>query len=388
MTEVLTVPTHFEDLAALSQGLVDRVGEGRLILYGPAAYDEGSEIGFSVLLLDGNAALEGRGRVERTVDGGDGRAPEIRYDIVLDTLQLEGASEYIFERIVQERLSMQGGQPNTAEVMLEAQQQEAAVQDEAAASEQVAYEDDAAAAYRAEAAAYEAEAAAYQEAPAGYADDAETVAGSVDVPSDAYPHGAEAAAATSSAEMSGDFSDTSGEFDAEESASLRPSDAPARRRSMRSRKPDPVEDTAPHVPEEPPPAMPEPAHFALFQPETPITRPSVEPTWWPQLWDEEGEAASTGLFQFQGALPLPAAPPRPELDPSRVVRRAPLPGEEAEPPRFSQPGGDDYGAYAQEGAYEGEYLDEQAYESEGADPQGYGDPNYEQHYPEEPESER
>ena len=100
MSQVLTVPTHFGDIAELSQGFLDRVEQDTLILYGPVPYEDGSEIDFAILLADGSAAIEGRGRVRAAVDGGDERMPETRYDVVLEALQLDGRYEVIFESLV------------------------------------------------------------------------------------------------------------------------------------------------------------------------------------------------------------------------------------------------------------------------------------------------
>ncbi len=61
MSQVLTVPTHFTDIGELSEGFLDRVEQDTLILYGPVAYEDGSEIEFAVLLADGTTALEGTG---------------------------------------------------------------------------------------------------------------------------------------------------------------------------------------------------------------------------------------------------------------------------------------------------------------------------------------
>ena len=41
MSQVLTVPTHFNDIGELSEGFLDRVEQDTLILYGPVAYEEG-----------------------------------------------------------------------------------------------------------------------------------------------------------------------------------------------------------------------------------------------------------------------------------------------------------------------------------------------------------
>jgi hypothetical protein len=103
MSQVLTVPTHFNDIGELSDGFLDRVEQDTLILYGPVAYEEGSPIEFAVLLADGTAALEGTGQVRAAVDGGDDRVPETRYDVVVEALSLDARSEVVFERLVMSR---------------------------------------------------------------------------------------------------------------------------------------------------------------------------------------------------------------------------------------------------------------------------------------------
>ncbi|MGB5372566.1 MAG: hypothetical protein WBN15_02200, partial [Polyangiales bacterium] len=98
MSQVLTVPTHFTDIGELSEGFLDRVEQDTLILYGPVAYEDGSQIQFVVLLADGTAALEGAGVVRAAVDGGADRVPETRYDVVVEALKLDGRYEVVFER--------------------------------------------------------------------------------------------------------------------------------------------------------------------------------------------------------------------------------------------------------------------------------------------------
>ena len=115
MTDILTVATHFENLNELSQGLADRIDEERIILYGPQPYEEGSNVGFVILLIDGTPVLEGIGEVVAAVDGGDTRDPETRYDIVFDNLALEGKFEIVFERL----LSLMMDAPMTGEVSLD-----------------------------------------------------------------------------------------------------------------------------------------------------------------------------------------------------------------------------------------------------------------------------
>ena len=100
MSQVLTVPTHFTDIGELSEGFLDRVERDTLILYGPVAYEDGSQIQFVVLLADGTSALEGAGVVRAAVDGGADRVPETRYDVVVEALELDGRYEVVFERLV------------------------------------------------------------------------------------------------------------------------------------------------------------------------------------------------------------------------------------------------------------------------------------------------
>ena len=100
MSEVLTVPTHFEDLSQFSDGFVDRVDQDTLILYGPVPYEDGSAIEFAVLLADGYTALEGIGKVRAAVDGGSDRVPETRYDVVIESLDFDGRYEAVFESLV------------------------------------------------------------------------------------------------------------------------------------------------------------------------------------------------------------------------------------------------------------------------------------------------
>lgn len=122
MSQVLTVPTHFNDLGELSEGFLDRVERDTLILYGPVAYEDGSAIAFSVLLADGSVALEGTGRVRAAVDGGADRVRETRYDVVVEALQFDGRAEVVFERLVLARQAVsdhpaaEGDEPTTGEI--------------------------------------------------------------------------------------------------------------------------------------------------------------------------------------------------------------------------------------------------------------------------------
>jgi hypothetical protein len=122
MSQVLTVPTHFNDIGELSEGFLDRVEQDTLIRYGPGAYEEGSEIEFVVQLADGSPALEGTGRIRAAVDGGADRLPETRYDVVVEDLELDGRYEVVFERLVLARQAVsdappaEGDEPPTSDI--------------------------------------------------------------------------------------------------------------------------------------------------------------------------------------------------------------------------------------------------------------------------------
>ncbi len=116
MTDVLTVPTAFENLQQLGEGLVDRLEEERIILYGPQGYPEGERIAFSILLADGSTALEGHGIVLASVDGGQERGEPFRYDVVLGDLHFEARHQVVFERLL---LARSGGGEATGQIDLE-----------------------------------------------------------------------------------------------------------------------------------------------------------------------------------------------------------------------------------------------------------------------------
>jgi hypothetical protein len=329
-TEVLTVPTAFGDLSELSEGLADRVDEERIILYGPTPYDEGELIGFSVLLVDGTPALEGVGRVAAAVDGGDERAPETRFDIVFDSLQLDGRSEVVYERIVLARSSLYGTDPATGEVSieeLEAQSREL----EAPPSADLPDDRD------------EVSADAPAEVFASFdeGDDASADVGDVAFsepppapvsvrPPASIPPAAPASIPPESVRPSApvdEVYDDEGAYDdagfEADSGSTMVADLEQLRAAAQ---PTPSLAPAPALPSAPP-------GFVLQAPPGGVlTRPMAPPTWWPEATAPAQPRPSTGWFQYGDTLPIPSAAPRPELDPTQRVARAPRPGDALQPP--------------------------------------------------------
>ncbi|MBX3247136.1 MAG: hypothetical protein KF901_08150 [Myxococcales bacterium] len=341
-SEVLTVPTAFGDLSELSEGLADRVDEERIILYGPSPFSEGETVGFAVLLMDGTEALTGVGRVAAAVDGGEERAPETRFDIVFDSLQLDGRSEVVYERIVLARQSLYGADPATGEVSLEDLEAEVSgtdaaygvgddVDGEAALDPYAAGGDDALGEEPSAEAGYGAE-------PEGYG--AEEAYASAD---EAYEVPAEPAADAAEAEVFASFTPSADELGAEEPGGWEDAaseafddagfDEPVEGAtvvgSVESLRPSSL--AAPSG--APPPALPSaPAGFRLQAPPGGVlTRPMAPATWWPEATPVQARP-STGHFQYGDTLPIPAAPPRPTLDPSLRVSPAPRPGDRLQPP--------------------------------------------------------
>jgi hypothetical protein len=309
MSDVLTVPTHFADISELASGLADRVDEGKVILYGPDTYEEGAVIGFAILLADGSAAFEGRGRVVASIDGGEDRAPETRYDVVLDSLELDGRAEVVYERIL-----MAGGQGDdggrpTGEVSIEdleaaAAMADAPAEDELATAEDAVMDVDPGAS---DVKLAPAEGAVGDEwADVGGAGELEAVAGA-DEPAPTE----EAVAADDTLEEPSEEAVVAAMDDTTPMA-----DATVQRPADRD-------------PPQPPPA---PAPFEVARMGTnghALTRPSQALSWEPEAVAEPEAGPESELFAYAvGELPVPPVPPRPEIDSSYRVRPAPRPGAE------------------------------------------------------------
>ncbi|HET6417640.1 MAG TPA: hypothetical protein VFG22_15185 [Polyangiales bacterium] len=350
MSQVLTVPTHFNDIGELSEGFLDRVERDTLILYGPVAYEDGSEIEFVVLLADGSPALEGAGRVRAAVDGGADRVPETRYDVVVEALVLDGRYEVVFERLVLARQAVsdrplasddepvtnemdsadESDAPDVDDVELTAEEvfslapgeiEVETIPPEAAAVDTVppdAFEDEdepeyeaatVIAAVDAEAMMAEAEAAAESVSVSASAAVSEPAPVSASAPEPVYDSEPQLEAQSETdldEEAFGNNEDGETRFDSEYAFEHGIAMAP------QVGMPVPVPSMA-----APPGAPPEPPRLRLAEPPKGLTRPSlalVEES----SFTTDGEVSdvhSTGLFAYEDGLPVPARPPLP--DPNR-----------------------------------------------------------------------
>jgi hypothetical protein len=375
MSDVLTVPTHFADLSELADGLVERVDENKVILYGPEPYEDGAVVQFAVLLSDGSPALEGKGRVLASIDGGEDRAPETRYDVVLDSLELDGRAEVVYERILLASAGEGAGDgPPTGPVAVEDLDAEVAGEptDDAAEAEVAGEPADHTAEAEAQAAPVDepapdfevaddeatmvadAEAVDVDGAPGAEAvpeagdaaeDEWADVGADADLEDVAAPAEADDAAEEAqampvdaayepeaeAAEGSGELgSGVEGGLDVAPDAGDTPAEVEAR--VMDDTQPMADESAERPVDRDAPEAPVEPAPFEVARMGTnghALTRPSLALSWEPEALPEPEAGPGSEVFTYQvGELPVPSVPPRPDMDPTLRVAPAPRPGAE------------------------------------------------------------
>jgi hypothetical protein len=97
--EIFEVVTHSVDVAALGQDYSDRVDGERILLGLPRALEVGDEVRFVVLLLDGTPAFAGAGRCVQVNDQGS-NAGVSRFDTLIDSLAFDERSAPVYEYIV------------------------------------------------------------------------------------------------------------------------------------------------------------------------------------------------------------------------------------------------------------------------------------------------
>lgn len=305
MTIALTIATPFADFSELSENFAQRVDTDRMMLPYAEPVAEGEWVTFVVAFADGSTALSGTGRCQGSYDNGEEHPPEYRYDVVVDSMSLEGTSEVMFERLLMARSSMAGGaEPGTGEVSIQELEAQAA-------------------------AAAPAEPEPMAEEPAAAEPEPEPEP-------EAAPVSAEAA--------SFDDVQTEGDegFDAPQPTTVASLDHLAQR-AQRSAPPPPPAAAAP------PAARPAPARAPAAptaRPGVPVppaplpsphrfdgavlSRPTVPAAWTPMVEPRPDAAASSGLFDYgRGGLPRPAQPPRPEIAVEAVIQLAPAPGRPA-----------------------------------------------------------
>jgi hypothetical protein len=319
----LIIPTPFEDVSQLTDNFATRVDETPQIMlpfHEPVA--DGEWFQFVVQLADGTTALEGVGRSVGTQDNGEEYPPEYRYDVILDALQLEGMSEVMFERILQARASQLEGDPGTGEVDVSQLAGAAPADDDGrgGAAEPPAPPHDLPT---------EAIALAPEEVGGAEAPEEAFVA---EAPEEAFAADAPEAVEAEPADE-GWAPEPEGFVEAipTQAVQLDPRPAPSAPPAARSAPPvarsaPPVAARPPVAPRPSPPQRPRGELPLLHKFDTTIlTRPTLEPSWSPVPTPRPAPAQSSGLFDYEGGLPRPASPPRPELADEQRVIAAPSP---------------------------------------------------------------
>ena len=100
MSEPITVSTLFSDISELARAFVERVSNDSLMLPSAVEVPAGQWVQFSVLLNDGTTAFAGLGRSTRIADRGAGAPAEARFEVLLDSLQFEEASQRVFDHLL------------------------------------------------------------------------------------------------------------------------------------------------------------------------------------------------------------------------------------------------------------------------------------------------
>jgi len=288
MTLALEIATPFADFSELSENFAQRVDTERLMLPYAEPVAEGEWVTFTVLFSDGSTALSGTGKCQGSYDNGQEHPPEYRYDVVVESLSLEGTAEVMFERLLMARTSLAAGanaEPATGEVSIEELEQQHAAQQAAQApleSVEADIDDDV---------------GFGEPQPTAVAQLDDLVAESVRSEPPPAPRAAPAAA------------------------------RPAQASSGAAAKPRPGMASAPAP-------LPSPHTFNG----TVLTRPTLPAAWSPEPEARPDAATSSGHFDYgRGGLPKPAHPPRPELAAEHRVHAAPGPGRPAQ--RLAPSGG-------------------------------------------------
>ncbi|MET0387636.1 MAG: hypothetical protein ABW321_16825 [Polyangiales bacterium] len=98
--DILEVTTAYADIAELGQGYIDRVDGERILLAFSHAVQSGAAVRFIIYLVDGTPAFAGAGRCVQVSDQGTDVAPTERYETLLDSLTFDERSAPVYEYIV------------------------------------------------------------------------------------------------------------------------------------------------------------------------------------------------------------------------------------------------------------------------------------------------
>jgi len=103
MTQAIVIETPFRDAQEFIEGFRSHIADEYLVLPASMAIEQGEWVQFHVALADQTPIFEGFGRCSNVVDNGDEVEESQRYYLMLDSLQLEGVSQDMFDEIMRAR---------------------------------------------------------------------------------------------------------------------------------------------------------------------------------------------------------------------------------------------------------------------------------------------
>jgi hypothetical protein len=335
--DVFTIATLFGDVAELGQGYVNRADGERILLPLPSEAAPGEGVRFIVQLADGTPAFAGAGRCVQASDQGGTVEPAERFETLLDNLAFDDRSRPVYDYIVAVRQAVYAaGGPEAqaeADAVAEVEEASAAEPGDDEATEFV----DSMAAQAAEPAQAEVLEAEPEEPVAELlaasvpptAEPAQELIMEPSAPPDALAAEDEFVATSEPVVEAEAEAATEPEPESYAQVASDPPEAswqePAPSLAVAASEPAPAvvaaSIPAPSIPApEYVPAAPEPLPTGMLK------RPAIAGHWQPAPGRPPRPSKGTGLFRHAaGALPVPAAPPRPQLDPSQWVRPAASP---------------------------------------------------------------
>lgn len=342
--DIVEVQTSYADVAALGDGYIDRVDGERILLALPFFANEGDVVRFIVHLVDGTAAFAGSGRCVQVSDQGVGVPENERFETLIDSLAFDDRSRPVYDYIVAVRNAAYADA-----AALEAAEATEAAAANASPDQEARYEatgEDNTAVYPPDDPLFASTILAAARAAASTTRANAQAAASKAAPVAQAPRAAEAAPVQEAAVA------IEAAFEADPLGSLMtPLPASIAARSVPENAVEPM--AAVPVPAAVPapvrvaaapaavakrefdePAAPvqaiAPAYASIAPAPLPtgiLTRAASTGHWVPTAVRPAPRSAPSKLFGTKpGVLDIPAAPPRPDLDRSRWVERAPSPG--------------------------------------------------------------
>ncbi len=103
MTQAIIVETSYRDAGEFIEGFQSQVDDEHLVLPASIMVPEGEWVEFHVALADQSPIFEGLGRCAGVLDNGDDVEESHRYELMLDSLQLKGVSQVLFDELLRAR---------------------------------------------------------------------------------------------------------------------------------------------------------------------------------------------------------------------------------------------------------------------------------------------